>query len=130
MKKIFCFIFAFCLVLSSVLHAAGIAKNGEGGIFTNGITIKQIKLTKFTGIVGASEGDSTLIAHGLNLSDVIGIDVLITSSNGNKIHPALVFVPEFQYDIFLTTTDIQITLSTTNSGNLLNGAIDVVILHE
>lgn len=127
MKRIFCFILVFCLVLSSVLHAAGITKNGEGGIFTNGISIKQ---TKFTGTAPGAEGGATVIAHGLNLSDIIGMDVLITSSNGNKIHPALVFVPEFQYDIFLTTTDIQIVLSTTNSGNLLNGAIDVVILHE
>ena len=88
-------------------------------------------LTKrFTGVTGATEGSTTTIAHGLTLSQIVGLDVLITADNGNLIPPNLVFTPEFQYCAFLTPTNIAIRLGTGNSGNILGNAITVLLTYE
>ncbi len=89
-----------------------------------------IRMQKFTGTAGATEGDTTTIIHGLTLTKIIGLQSFVTSSNSNLITPALVFSPEFQYDVFLTSTEIAVRLSNTNSGNLINGAITVLLTYE
>lgn len=89
-----------------------------------------IKMKKLTGTTAATEGNNTNIAHGLTLNKIIGFTVLVTASNGNKIPPNLGFTPEFEYEAFLTSTNVIITLDSTNSGNLLSGAITVLITHE
>ena len=89
-----------------------------------------IKLKKLTGTTGATEGNTTSIAHGLTLSKIIGLNVLVTASNGNSIPPELLFPNEFEYNAFLTPTDVIIRLSSTNSGSILSGAIVVLLTHE
>ena len=92
--------------------------------------LTKVKITKLTGTTGATEGSTTSIAHGLTLSKIIGLDVLVTANNGNLIPPTFVSVSEFQYDVFIDPTNIRVILSIANSGSILNGAITVLLTHE
>ncbi len=85
---------------------------------------------KLTGVTGATEGSVTTIPHGLVLSKIIGLSVLVVAPNGNYIAPTLVSVAEFQYDVFITPTNVQIDLSAANSGSILNGAIIALVTYE
>ena len=92
--------------------------------------LTAVKIKKLTGTTGATEGSTTNIAHGLTLSKIIGLNVLVTADNGNLIPPGLVFTPEFQYCAFIDATNVIIRLSTANSGNMLSNAITVLLTHE
>ena len=85
---------------------------------------------KLTGTTGATEGDTTTIAHGLALSQIVGLNVLVTASNGNLIPPSFVRVFEFQYDVFIDPTVVRVILSIANSGSILNSAITVLLTYE
>ena len=92
--------------------------------------LPNVKIKKLTGTTGATEGDTTDIAHGLTLSKIIGLNVLVTATNGNLIPPSFVRVFEFQYDVFIDPTNIKVILSIANSGSILNSAITVLLTHE
>ena len=95
-----------------------------------GSDVPNIRTKKLTGTAGATEGSNTTIAHGLTLGKIIGLNVLVTASNGNKIPPGLVSTAEFEYDAFIDSTNVVIVLSSTNSGNMVNGAIVVLLVYE
>jgi len=103
---------------------------GVDGFTALGADAPVIKMKKLTGTAGATEGDTTNIAHGLTLSKVIGLQVLVTADNGNLIPPGLVFASEFEYDTFITPTNAVIRLSATNSGNMTGNAITVLLTYE
>ena len=92
--------------------------------------LTNVRIKKLTGTTGATEGDTTNIAHGLTLSKIIGLTVLVTATNGNLIPPSFVRVAEFQYDAFIDPTNIKVILSIANSGSILNSAITVLLTHE
>ncbi len=89
-----------------------------------------IKLKKLTGTTGATEGDTTTIVHGLTLAKIIGMNVLVTATNGNLIPPSFVRVFEFQYDVFIDPTVVRVILSIANSGSILTSAITVLLTYE
>lgn len=90
-----------------------------------------IKMKRVTGTGGTSEGWTTNIAHGLTLSKIVGVTILLTAPNANKIPPSFTSVGEFQYDYFLTDTNIVVDASAANSGSILSSsAIVAVITHE
>ena len=108
---------------------------GTGNVIINeftklGSTAPNIKMKKLTGTTGATEGSSTNISHGLTLNKIIGLSVLVVADNGNVIPPGLVFASGFQYDAFMTPTNVTITLSATNSSNMLSNAITVSLTYE
>jgi len=90
----------------------------------------MLSVKKLTGITGATEGDTTTIAHGLTLSQIVGLNVLVTASNGNLIPPSFVRVFEFQYDVFIDPTVVRVILSIANSGSILNSAITALLTYE
>lgn len=95
-----------------------------------GSTAPNIKMKKLTGTTGASEGDDTDITHGLTLSKIISLQVLVTADNGNKIPPSLVVVDEYEFDTFLTPTTVTVALSSANSANLTGNAITILLTYE
>lgn len=89
-----------------------------------------IKMKKLTGTTGATEGANVTVAHGLTLSKIIGFDVLVTADNGNLIPMSFVSVVEFEFDAFITSTNVSVNLSATNSANLLSNAFTVLLTYE
>lgn len=110
-----------------------IDSSGNVGIdkFTRlGLGASMIKMKKLTSTTGATEGSSVLVAHGLTLAKIIGFDVLVTADNGNLIPMSFVSVPEFQFDAFMTSTNVHLILSVANSGKLLGNAFTVLLTYE
>lgn len=89
-----------------------------------------VQTKKLTGTTGASEGDLTAIAHGLDSSKIIGCMVLVTADNGNKICAGLTAIVECNFGVFLGSTNVSIKLSPTNSGELLGNLIEVLLFYE
>ncbi len=91
-----------------------------------------IKMKKVTGTTGATEGSITNIAHGLpDISKIIGLQVLVTqSTENNRVPPSLKGVVEHEYDVYILVNEVRVVLSATNSGNLLNGYISVLLTYE
>ena len=89
-----------------------------------------IKMKKLTGTTGASEGDTTDIAHGLDKTKVLGMEVWVTNSSGNRVPPVFTSLAEHEYDAFISTTNVRIQLTATNSGSIVNGAITILLTYE
>ncbi len=90
-----------------------------------------IKMKKLTGTTGATEGDTTNIAHGLaDISKIVGYYVLVSTASGNRVPPAFTSVAEHEYDAFVNTANVIVKLTATNSGSLLSKAITVLITYE
>ncbi len=87
-------------------------------------------MKKLTGTTGASEGDTTDITHGLDRSKIIGMQVLVTQSSGNRVPPVFTAVSEHEYDVFIMATVVRVVLTATNSGSITNGAITVLLTYE
>jgi len=120
----------------SITEAAGVIQHTFTGTVTNddftqlGSGSPKIKFKKLTGTTDATEGSAINIAHGLTLSKIIGFDVLVTADNGNRIPMSFVSVAEFQFDAFLTSTNVRLVLSFANSGQLLSSAVTVLLTYE
>jgi len=112
-----------------------LSPNGTGNVTNTNFTklgsdAPVIKMKKLTGTTGATEGSTIDIAHGLTLAKIIGFDVLVTADNSNLIPMSFVSVSEFQFDSFIDPTNVRITMSTANSGNLLSNAVTVLLTYE
>ncbi len=91
-----------------------------------------IKIKKLTGTTGGTEGDITNIAHGLaDISKILGMQVLISQSTANnRVPPVFTSVSEHEYDVFILATVVRVVLAATNSGNMLNRPITVLLTYE
>ena len=86
---------------------------------------------KLTGTTGATEGDTTNIAHGFgDISKILGYHVLVSTSSGNRVPPAFTSVAEHEYDAFMDGTNVVVALTAANSGSLLSRAISVLVTYE
>ncbi len=100
----------------------------SGGYIKLGSAAPAIMMKKLTGTTGGTEGANSFIAHGLTQSKIIGFQVLITATD--SIPPSFTAIAEYQYDAYIESTNVVIMLHATNSGNLLNKAITVLITYE
>ncbi len=110
-----------------VISSAGNITNNN---FTKlGSVAPLIKMAKLTGTGGTAENWITNVAHGLgDISKIISATVLLTAPNGNLIPPFFTDVPEFEYEYFITSTNITVSASATNSGSILSSSPFVILL--
>ena len=92
--------------------------------------IYDYETKKLTGTTGGTEGDITNITHGLDVSKIIGAQVLVTQSSGNRVPPAFTAVVEHEYDFFILASVVRVVLTAANSGSIINGAITVLLTYE
>ncbi|MCB7128005.1 MAG: hypothetical protein J3T61_00500 [Candidatus Brocadiales bacterium] len=108
----------------------------KGNIILNdfaklGAAAPGIKIKKLTGTTGATEGDATDIIHGLTMSKIIGISVLVNNNtNTTLIPPELTSPAGFQYSSWVAPTLVKISLHATNSEDILSSAIVVLVTYE
>ena len=96
----------------------------------DGSSFVVAKVKKLTGTTGANEGDSVDVAHGLTLSKILHVEVLVVANNGNLIPPDFTSVSEFEFEFFLDPTSVKVILNGTNSAQLTGNALRVLIIHE
>ena len=96
-------------------------------------SVPAIRTLKLTGTTGGVEGFDVGITHGLTLSKIISVTVMIDhdpSAAEIFIPPGYRVISESEYGWFLTSSDLRIIGTISNSGNLLSKKIVVTILYE
>jgi len=89
----------------------------------------KIAMKKVTGTAGA-EGSSVDISHGLTLSKIIGFQVFITADNSYKIPPEFSSIADYNYSVFVKTSDVEVRLAAADSANINGNAVTVLITYE
>ena len=95
-----------------------------------GGTAPRIKLVKLSTNTACYEGGITNIAHGLTLSKIISISPLVQQGATQTIPPIYTTDPNYQYDYFCNNLVVYINLHATNSGNILNKPVTILVTYE
>ena len=113
-----------------VMQSLSVRELVTSSIRLSGMT-ENIGMKQLTGVTGASEGDTTSMAHGLSSNDIIGVQVFISDGSGNWIPPAYTDVAEKEYYFHFNATNVVVDLHATNSGSINGGTnIKVLITYE
>lgn len=118
------------------LHVGGTSDPGTDNLDVDGFTTlgntnsPSIKMKKLTGTTGAAEGDDITISHGLTLSKIISVSVIVEASSSLHIHPAFTNQVEHNYNWYLTSTAIRIWNSPSQSGSILSKPVKILITYE
>lgn len=99
------------------------------GFMALGSGAPGIKLKKLTG-TSAAVGSSVSIAHGLDKSKILGIQVLVSNDSGNRIPPNFTSVANHEFDFFVDTNDVTVYNISANSSNIDGNDITVLITYE
>ena len=114
-------------------NALVIYKNGNTDIdgYTQlGSNSPSIKMKKLTGTSSATQNTWVNIAHGLTLSKIISVNIIMNIPGFVNIPPSYTFHTGYQYDYQISPTNIVVLNSPTNSSNILSKAFTVHIVYE
>lgn len=93
--------------------------------------VANLHSKKLTGTTGATEGDTTSIAHGVTTANILSFSVLIWQNANWGIVPnrpyAPISAPGVSYYVEIDTANIDIMLDATESENLLEKPITVLL---
>jgi hypothetical protein len=89
-----------------------------------------IKMKKFTGTTGSTQGSSTLISHSLTGSKIISMTALVEYATNSNIPPGYNIVAGYEYQFESNALQINLTLSSSNSANILSKSFKVLITYE
>lgn len=104
---------------SGSLEVTGFTSLGSGN---TGLKCKYL-----TGTSPAAEGGTVTIAHGLTSDKIVGISSIIRFSSGKGVLNSYLTAAEYHFDVDYDSTNININLSGTSSGNLLSKPIAVLV---
>jgi len=123
-----------------------VINNGNVGIGTTTPTTKlevngatklgtdapAIKMKKLTGITSNSDGGETAIAHGLNVSKILAVNVLVewVYFSYTTDVPSHYQAPGFEYTYYIDDNYVYITLTMGNCSKILLAPIKVLITYE
>ena len=94
--------------------------------------IKQKLITGF--ITQFSEGFTTSIPHGLTPAKILNVSIFVEATNGftgllNQVPPNYIATAEMLYSYVVEPSNVEVTLSNTDSGSLLAKPIRVLITY-
>ena len=94
-----------------------------------GSTAPAIKILKLSGTTNAAAGNGANIPHGLTMSKILSVVVMVEASASQWIPPTWGYAG-YEYRLDLGTTTVNIWTTAGNSGNVLNRPIRVLITYE
>lgn len=117
------------------MHVGSATAPGTDNLEVDGFTkpgsdAPSIKMKKLTGTTAAAEGGEVLIAHGLTVTKIISVSVIVEATSTFHIHEAYTNNVEFQFNWYLTDTQIRIWNTAGNSGSILSKPIKILITYE
>uniref|UniRef100_UPI00286C7898 hypothetical protein n=1 Tax=Flavobacterium sp. TaxID=239 RepID=UPI00286C7898 len=89
-----------------------------------------IKVKKLTGTTASAEGSFALVGHGLNLSKILSVSVLVNSNDTEYFPDSYTLNAGFMFNYYVDAERILILNSVTNSENILSKALKIVIIYE
>ena len=113
----------------NVLQVTGDA--GFTGYTRLGAGAPAIKQKKLTGTSPAAAGGTVGIAHGLTASKILAVTATIQDSNWSDYRlPGDKYAADCEYYLSISSSNITVTLSATNSGYLLSRPVKILITYE
>ena len=120
---------------TSTTTGASIISGGEaivGNLCVGGFSYlgdtSPVKTKYLTGTTASTEGSTTNITHGLNVSKIISITALVEHVTGNYIYSNYTVVAGYQYDV-VVSSNIAIQLKSGNSSQILSKPVRVFIFY-
>ena len=95
-----------------------------------GTTAPAVKMIKLTGTTNAAQGSSTSMAHGLTSSKILAVNVLVEYSAGNSVPPSYTASVGYEFDYFISGTNITVINKLSNSSLILSKPIRVLVTYE
>jgi hypothetical protein len=97
-----------------------------------GTDAPAIKMKKLTGTTSATQGGQTNIAHGLNSTKILAVNVLVQylATAGFDVPPSYNANPGYEFDYYISSTDVIVWLKTGNSANILSKPIKILVTYE
>lgn len=113
----------------NVLQVTG--DTGLTGYTSLGTGAPAIKQKKLTGTSPAAEGGTVGIAHGLTASKILAVTATIQDSNWSDYRlPGDKYAADCEYYLSISSSNITVALSATNSGYLLSRPVKILITYE
>ena len=104
---------------------------GVTGYTRLGTGAPYIRQKKLTGTSPAAEGGTVSIAHGLTASKILSVTATIQDSNWSDYRlPGDRYAADCEYYLSITSSNITVALSATNSGYLLSRPVKILITYE
>ena len=100
------------------------------GFTKMGTTAPAVKMLKFTGTTNAAQGSSTSIAHGLTSSKILAVNILVEYSAGNSVPPSYTASVGYEFDYFISATNITVVNKFSNSSLILSKPMRVLVTYE
>jgi hypothetical protein len=118
--------------ISTPIHIAGTNGNVQLDGYTKlgGANAPSIRMKKVTGTTAGAEGTPTNIPHGLPGSKILGIHAKVEHAPDSGMTPGHVTFAGYQYDAYWNATNVVVYIHATNSENILNKNISVLIIYE
>jgi len=119
----------------AVVVSGGVGVGGNqhiGGFTSLGGTAgghPAIKLIRFSGTTGASQGSVTNIAHNLTLSKIIGVVAFLKIDSGYFIPPGFTEVAGYLYSWSIYLSNFNLRLSGSSSASILSKEFEVCITY-
>jgi hypothetical protein len=116
---------------NNVLRLLGNGNSEHQGYTKLGDTAPAIKMKELSGTTSGSSGGTVNIAHGLTLSKILSVSVLVNASTSNDIPPNYngSFVG-FQYFYFVGGTNVVIENSAGNHTNIAGRPVKILITYK
>lgn len=119
---------------SVIAGGQGIGGNQHIGGFTSlgGVPSGHpaVKMLQLSGTTGASQGTVTNVAHNLNLSKIVGIQVFLKIDSGYFIPPAFTEVAGYLYTWSIYLLNFNLRLSGSSSASILSKEFEVLIFYK
>jgi len=121
---------------SHLSNAMVVYKNGNTDI--NGFTslgnsseaAPAIKMKKLTGVSAGAQNTWVNIAHGLTLSKIISVNVILAVPGFVNVPPAYTYNAGYEYQYQVAASNIVVINTNGNSANILNKNFTVLITYE
>lgn len=90
----------------------------------------RIKVKKLTGTTAASQGANVLIPHGLTLSKILSVSIIVETNATSQHPPNYTITAGHEYEYVLVTSSISITNKNANSANILSKPMRILVTYE
>lgn len=110
--------------------AAPTAELEVNGFTKHGTNAPAIKQVEFTGTTAATEGSFVDIAHGLTVSKIISVEVLIEYTAGSWCPNGYTINPEYHADFVIGATNIRLYNHNGSSGNILSKPLKILVTYK
>lgn len=90
----------------------------------------KIAVIKLTGTTQISQNAYKSITHGITLSKILNVEVVVSPSNTEKYYKKWTATTNYEFDYYLDSTYVHIYNVAGNSANILNKPFTVYITYE